>query len=557
MTAVGETGAARRRVAIIGCGSSGLITLKTALAELPGWEIVCFEKTGQITGCWGNPYPGFVSTSTKYTTQFACFPERDAAVEPDAGQSRAEFYRDAEYGEYLRRFADAFRLHAHIKLHHEVAQLAPAPHGEGWSVAYRKAETLEPSDTITEHFDAVVICTGLAAQLRKIESPISTLPLAELNSQDGIGKIRQERIVVFGGGESAVDFAARLSQPELGNQVYLSLRTGVRVSPRYHPIRGVPSDFLRNRLMLSIHPDLRNWIGQRFVEARILHQEQFEKWFPSRRVKDVATPDTRDAQEQFREIRKQWAYRLTKAAKDELFNMFHNKSDDFLDCVACGRIQIVGPPVDQRLEGFYRFESQERIDIQPTKILPAIGYRSTLTAIAGNLLCLSDFFLGCCHVRHPDLFLVGFARPIIGNIPTISEMQATYVCGLISGRFSRPENLDELNSLDQQRNAARFAKLDLEAVYPVEMFDYCDRLARAMNAYPSPRSAGSLRAWWRMQLGPATTAHYYYHDPQIRSYFERAPVYMPRLLILLLLLLKPLDWAYRAMHGLRRSQATR
>jgi dimethylaniline monooxygenase (N-oxide forming) len=564
VTADGETGAARRRLAIIGCGSSGLITLKSALAELPGWEIVCFERTGQITGCWGNPYPGFVSTSTKYTTQFACFPERDAAVEPDAGQSRAEFYRDAEYGEYLRRFADAFRLHGHIKLHHEVAQLVRASHGGGWSLTYRNAETLEPSNTITEHFDAVVICTGLAAQLREIESPISTLPLAELNSLDGIGKIRQERIVVFGGGESAVDYAARLSQPELGNQVYLSLRTGVRVSPRYHPIRGVPSDFLRNRLMLSIHPALRNWIGQRFVEARILHQEQFEKWFPSRRLKDVATspnmpdsPDTPEAQEQVREIRKQWAYKLTKAAKDELFNMFHNKSDDFLDCVARGRVQIVGSPVDDRLERFYHFESQERIDIQPTKILPAIGYRSTLAAIAGNVLRLSDFFLGCCHVRHPDLFLVGFARPIIGNIPTISEMQATYVCGLISGRFSRPENLGELNSLDQRRNAARFAKLDLEAVYPVEMFDYCDRLARAMNAYPSLGGAGSLRSWWQMQLSPATTAHYYYHDPRIRSFFERAPVYMPRLLILLLLLLKPIDWSFRAMHWLRRSPTTR
>jgi dimethylaniline monooxygenase (N-oxide forming) len=136
-------------------------------------------------------------------------------------------------------------------------------------------------------------------------------------------------------------------------------------------------------------------------------------------------------------------------------------------------------------------------------------------------------------------------------------MQATYVCGLISGRFLRPENMRELNALDQQHGAVRFAKLDLEAVYPVEMFDYCDRLARAMNAYPSLGGAGSLRSWWQMQLSPATTAHYYYHDPRIRSFFERAPVYMPRLLILLLLLLKPIDWSFRAMHWLRRSPTTR
>jgi hypothetical protein len=150
------------------------------------------------------------------------------------------------------------------------------------------------------------------------------------------------------------------------------------------------------------------------------------------------------------------------------------------------------------------------------------------------------------------LFLVGFARPIIGNIPTISEMQANYVCGLISGRFPRPKPIAELNARDQRENAARFAKLDLHAVYPVEMFTYCDRLARNMNVYPSVRNVGSLRRWWHMQISPATTAHYLYHHPPIREFFERAPAYMPPVLILLLLLLKPVDWTYRAVKQFTR-----
>lgn len=541
------------RLAIIGCGSSGLICLKTALAELPGWEIVCLERSGQITGCWGNPYPGFVSTSTKYTTQFACFPERDAAVEKDARQSRAEFYRGGEYGDYLNRFADAFHLHPHIRLGHEVERLTRAAEGAGWSLSYRSgirkdsdATPSRVSEPVTERFDAVIICTGLAAQIKEIESAIPTISLGELNAPHGIDAIRHERIVVFGGGESAVDYAARLSRPELGNQVFLSLRTGVRVSPRYHPIRGVPSDFLRNRLMLSIHPDLRNWIGQRFVEARILHQERFEKWFPSTNGKQNSEPE-----HQVQALRKEWAYRLTKTAKDELFNMFHNKSDDFLDGVAQGRITIIGPPVDAQMERFRQFDAPDEIEVRPTRILPAIGYKSTLSAIASDSLRLTDFHLGCCHIEHPDVFLVGFARPIIGNIPTISEMQAAYVCRLISGRVPRPERIAELNAREQQQNAARFAKLDLEAVFPVEMFAYCDELARRMNTYPSLSKVGSLRDWWRMQLAPATTAHYLYQDEPIRSFFKRAPVYMPPLLIVLLLMLKPLDWSYRVVQWLR------
>lgn len=557
----GPTDALRPRLAIVGGGSSGLICLKTALAELPGWDVVCFEKSGQIIGCWGHPYQGFVSTSTKYTTQFACFAERDAEVDPDGGQSRAEFYRDAEYGEYLIRFANAFDLHPHIKLHREVQRITRGAQTGGWTVTYRITTAAEPHAAVNEHFDAVVICTGLAAQIKEIESAVPTIPLSELNSFQGIANIRDERIVVFGGGESAVDFATRLSQPELGNRVYLSLRTGVRVSPRYHPIHGVPSDFLRNRLMLSIHSALRNWIGQRFVEARILHQERFEAWFPSNLRRGTIGRSTFTAElevdQEYQSRRKVWAYKLTKAAKDDLFNMFHNKSDDFLDSVAKGRITIVGPPIDSRMESFRQFDSPEMIEIRPTKILPAVGYRSTLGLIAGDSLRLTDFYLGCCHAAHRDLFLVGFARPIIGNIPTISEMQAAYVCGLIAGRFRRPERIVELVALDQRDCAARFSKLDLQAVYPVEMFSYCDQLARHMHTYPSWRRLRSLRTWWRMQLAPATTMHYQLDDPQIRQFFERAPVYMPKLLVLLLLMLKPLDWVYRAVLWLRRKSAVR
>ena len=550
-----------RRLAIIGGGSSGLICLKTALEKLPGWNVCCFEKTEQITGCWGNPSPGFVSTSTIYTTQFTCFPERDASVEPDAGQSRAEFFQGPGYGEYLNRFADAFQLHPHIKRRHLVERLTRAGEGAGWQLTYRSMAASNPSAAITEQFDAVVICTGLAAQVKDVESEIPSLSLAELNSPEGMVHIRNERIVVFGGGESAVDYAARLSHPDLGNEVFLSLRSGVRVSPRYHPIRGVPSDFLRNRLMLSIHPTLRNWIGQRFVEARILYQEQFEKWFPPQLSKgnsqDQETVEDRAIDQTRQALRKEWAYKLTKSAKDELFNMFHNKSDDFLDLVAQGRITIVGTPVDASMEDFHHFDSTERIRVQPTKIVPAIGYKSTLGALAGDLLRLSDFYLGCCHVSFPDLFLVGFARPVIGNIPTISEMQAEFVCGLIGGEFQRPPRIAELNARDRSDTLARFTKIDLEMVYPVEMFTYCDQLSRVMNSYPSLRNLGSIRSWGRMQLAPATTMHYQSHNRWVRQFFERSPVYMPGLLIFLLLLLKPVDWTFRSARWLWRGFYTR
>lgn len=538
-----KTASRPKRLAIIGGGSSGLICLKYALDFLDGWEITCFEQSDRITGAWGNPYPGFVSTSTKYTTQFACYTPYDASVRPDGGASRSEFFRDGEYGQYLEDFAAAFSLSQHIQLRCRVESTRRAAGGVGWELTFRRTDE-ERSEAVQDRFDAVVICTGLASEPKQVDSEVKTLSIAELTRSGGLEHVVNQRIVVMGGGESAVDYANRLARPELGNQVFLSLQSGIRVSPRYHPIRGVPSDFLRNRLMLSIHEDIRNWIGQRFVELRIRYQERFEWLFPraSARHQPVSDLDTDSVAR-----RKDWAFRLTKAAKDDLFNMFHNKSDDFLDAVAEERITIVGKPIDRELTRFHRFDTDGEEAVNADLVVPAIGYRANLPELSSGEVRLADFYLGCCHITFPDLYLVGFARPIIGNIPSMSEMQARYVCGLIAGRFPRPANLAELHREDLAKRKVRYAKLDLDALFPVEMFPYCDRLASLMNSFPSLRAVGSVRAWWRMQLSPATTIHYRLGESAASDSLESSPIYMPPLLVAFLLALKPLDWVYRLM----------
>ena len=237
--------------------------------------------------------------------------------------------------------------------------------------------------------------------------------------------------------------------------------------------------------------------------------------------------------------------RLTKAAKDELFNMFHNKSDDFLDAVAEGRIRIVGPAHDSshtRFQPFDETAEAESLHQSPDFVVPSIGYQSTLGQLFEEPLLVSDFFLGCCHEEFDDLFLVGFARPVIGNIPTISEMQAHYVFQLISGEAERPPGLG--NQLEEELEVIRerFGNTSVDAVYPVEMFPYCDRLAKLSGLSIGQAFWKSPANWSRMMLSPATTMHYFPMDGASSS-----PIYMPTLLILILLFLKPIDWIYRLL----------
>ncbi len=530
-----------KRLAIVGCGSSGLVTLKMALEMLPDWDVVAFEKSDSIRGCWGDPHGGFVSTSTRYTTQFACFPKWHAHVKNDGGKSREEFFRDGEYGDYLDGFADAFGLRKLIRLGTTVENIQPDREG-GWMLQVGGQ---------AQKFEVVVVCMGLAARATPVETSVALLAPDDLTA-DKITTIENRTIVVVGGGESAVGYADRLARKSLGNRVYLSLRSGIRVSPRYHPVRGVPSDFLRNRMMLSADPAIRNWLGERFVRARMRYQHWFEKVFPSGQQLGADQGD-----QAVQRIKGEWAERLTLAAKDDLFNMFHNKSDDFLDAVAEGRIVIAGPPTGRDFSELLPFgadqSSEPKIKLNPDFVVPAVGYESTLDEISGGILKLSDFYLGCCHSKLEGIFAVGYARPIIGNIPSISEMQARYVCSLIGGQHPRPRDLQRIHEQDRAALCRRYRNIDVDKVLPVEMFPYCDQLAKEMGLAIGPSVVHSFSGWWKCLVSPATTMHYFWRERATKSFVVKERRYMPWLLVLLILLVKPFDWIFKFCNSLKKT----
>ena len=515
----------KKSLAIIGAGSSGLITLKLALDRLPNWEIQCFERSSSIRGCWGNPYKGFISTSTKFTTQFTCHRkyDTDAAGKKDY----SDFFKDHEYGDYLENFAQTYHLLDFIQLNTNISNVELS--GDTWKIEFSEPE--RPPLKVTH----VIICTGLTERPKEVKS---TIP--QLYTLQDFSSVQGKTIVVIGGGESAADTATRLAKPALNNKVYLSLKNGIRVSPRYHPIRGVPSDFLRNRLMLSIRAQFRNAIGQKFVESRIRYQNMFERLFPHKIKREDTTP------KYTKKNRSYWDMLLTKAAKDQLFNMFHNKSDGFLDAVGEERIQIIGAPIDQSYFVFNTFQEDRKITLKPDILVPQLGFQSRLTSLFKPPVTVSDFYLGCIHKDYENLFLVGFARPIIGNIPTISEQQAKYIMKILDGSLIRPADIINKHQFERERLGQQFPQLNLEALYPVEMFPYCDTLAKEMGNYPSLKKVGSLSHWLKIMLSPASTMHYVDENYDSNS-IDNLSVHTPFLINFLLCLVKLMDLACKPL----------
>jgi dimethylaniline monooxygenase (N-oxide forming) len=521
------------KIAVIGSGSSGLVTLKYLLDTYPATDVICFEKGHSVRGCWGNQRPDFVSTSTKYTTQFSCFRKWS----PDVSFERnfEEFYRGAEFGDYLEAFATYFNLKECVRFGVELRHLE-------WINGCWSLLLTENGKEERMTFDAIFLCTGLVNQKAQFVS--TAIP----NTENPEG-ICNATVVVVGGGESAVDVANYLAKLKHNNTVFLSLRSGIRVSPRYHPIRGVPSDFLRNRLLLSFDKGIRNWIGERFVTFRIRFDRLLAKWFPHQRA--TSNPD-----HQAQALRREWDLKLKARAKGGLFNVFHNKSDDFLDAVAEKRLQIIGPSIDERWTDYFDFDQSTTLHLSPDILVRSTGYRSHLTDFSDGVIHLKDFYHGCVHTDMHNLFLIGFARPIIGNIPSISEMQAQYTVGVLSGKYTLPTALKEKQLEAWNLLRAEYRTIDTENVYPVEQYAYCDILAQAMDMMPTLANVKSLRTWLKIMLAPASTTHYMDKYFDQRS-IDRHAVYTPVILLLLLALMRLLGYPLRLIKRVRNNKKVR
>jgi len=520
------------KIAVIGSGSSGLVTLKYLLDSFPANDVICFEKGYSVRGCWGDQRRGFISTSTKYTTQFSCFRKWSSDVSPK--QNFEEFYRGGEFGDYLEAFAAHFNLKERIRFGVKVQHLE-------WQVDHWSLQFIENGNEERMAFDAVFLCTGLVNQ--KVPFSSAAIPMTE--NPEGI---RNKTVVVVGGGESAADVANYLAKPEHNNTVFLSLRSGIRVSPRYHPIRGVPSDFLRNRLLLSFDKRIRNWVGEHFVTFRIRFNRLLEKWFPHQHTNT-------DKDQQAQALRRKWDLALKARSKGGLFNVFHNKSDDFLDAVAEQRLQIIGLPVDDQWADYFDFDGSQTLRLSPDILVWSTGYRSSLTDLSGGLIQLKDFHHGCIHTDKHNLFLIGFARPIIGNIPSISEVQARYTVGVLAGKYPLPDNLHEIQQERWKIVRSEYGTINTENVYPVEQFPYCDILAKEMGVMPSLITVKSLHTWLKIMLAPASTTHYMddYFDPQAINH-ER--VYTPHILLVIMAAARLVGFPFRLIKSIRNSKTT-
>jgi cation diffusion facilitator CzcD-associated flavoprotein CzcO len=231
---------------------------------------------------------------------------------------------------------------------------------------------------------------------------------------------RDKRVLVVGGGNSAMDLSSELSQRPIAERLFISLRRGIWVMPKY--MNGQPAD---KAAMPAWMPD---FLGRRLARAAIRKAVG--------RMEDYGLPKPDHAP----------------------LEAHPSVSGEFLTRVGCG--DIVPKPGIDRLDGdgvVFTDGTRERIDA----IVWATGYNVTFPFFTDPELTPKDnvfpLFKRMVRPGYENLFFLGLAQPL-PTLVNFAEQQSKLCVRALTGAYAFPSQ-DEMHAVieaDEKRYLGHF-----------------------------------------------------------------------------------------------------
>ncbi|KAI0377379.1 FAD/NAD(P)-binding domain-containing protein [Hypomontagnella monticulosa] len=515
------------RVAVIGAGPSGLVTLKylkTAHHFFPGKpvEAVLFESEPVVGGTFAQrTYEDAELVSSKFLTAFSDF---------RAHENDPDFLSADRYVQYLNDYCNHFNLWPEINLSTRVVAIRRRP-GGGHTVHYRKA-TVADAEIMTYECDAVAVCTGLHVlpnipNLPGIENVPVVKHSSEFKTREEFG--RGKTVVILGSGETGIDIA-HLAVTSPTERVVLTHRDGFLGAPKvipnpvWFPIFGRKANPNRKELPVDVswqaplfdsmylHPLIRDtlftwniydwgvktsnwlvsgttagidqWVGGISKERYHVSKLFFNKGAP-KALPYISAP-----------------YRPTNAGVIEHIRRAILQAP--VEEVPTDRtIELAPWPTHIDASGTIHFKNNGRPEYErmqslgPTKpdvLVFATGYRQEFPFFQNQA---QDRYPtpGTTDVRSvwsradPSVGFIGFVRPGYGAIPPLAELQAQlWLLNLMAPE--RTEGLKDEDDHHFRLRAAPSARIN----YGVDHETYAYQLALDMGAAPGFWDA--VRAGW-------------------------------------------------------------
>lgn len=381
------------KACIIGAGCAGFTTAKRLKdANIP---FDCFEMSDDIGGMWyaRNPngrsgaYESLHIDTSKWRLAFEDFP-----IPTDF----PDFPHHSQLHGYFRAYVEHFGLRPLITFNTEVVK-AERREGGGWRVALSTGETRD--------YDVLFVCNGHHWDPRWPDPYPGQFDGVQIHSNDYRSpfepvEMRGKSVLVVGAGNSAMDIASELAQKPIARRLFISMRRGVWVLPKY--LNGQPAD--KNPAPAWMPLPMQKAIGRSLIKKAIGRMEDY----------GLPKPD------------------------HEPLEAHASVSGEFLTRVGCG--DITPKPGIKVLEGgAVRFvdDSVEAIDV----IVWATGYRVSFPFFSDPSLQPKDnvfpLWKRMMKPSVPDLFFMGLAQPLptLVNFP---EQQSKLCAAYLTGRYALP-----------------------------------------------------------------------------------------------------------------------
>eukprot|EP00940_MAST-03C_sp_MAST-3C-sp2_P001542 g1542.t1 len=493
----------RLKVCVIGGGLSGIVTVKELASS--GHDVHCFEGSNRLGGAFNDAYKSCHLSVSNHWMAFSDFP---------AEEKDRVFWSAEQYIAYLYRYARHFGILDRFTFHTKVADVRrrkdPAgPLGVTYYVTLQRAD----SPPIVEHFDAVVVATGVNR-----DPKVPNFPGRAQFERSG-GRVvhsleytrpkpfSHKRVVCVGAGESAADIVKEVS--EVASKTYLSLRRGVSVATKYPMRSNHTNDAFHARVHYFSHPWLITWL---FSDInRMISTEAFKKIDPV-----------------FYMIGK---LNLEAGAG---MNQWITKNENFVEALVNGSVSKVG--AIRRLGAKRAVHFEDGTSVEADVVLCSTGFNRSYGFLRDlpSGVDLSSSRNLYKHMIHPDmgesLAFVGWVRPAEGGVPPLAEMQARYLALLLSGERKLPKNVRSHTLADARRERERFfitPDLDTLVHYPILMEELAEMIGCKANLFRILLT--DPRFWWRLWFGSHQCAVYRLTGqgamPGVaRSSIERLPI---------------------------------
>lgn len=414
-------------VCIIGAGSSGIAACKAFKEK--GIPYQCYEASDQIGGNWVFKNPNGMSSAYR-SLHINTSREKMAFSDFPMPSHFPDFPSHELIADYFNDYVNHFNIRNSITFNTKVMHCARTETG-CWRVELENGEAQE--------FDVLIVANGHHWDPRW---PEPAFP-GEFNGQqihshhyiDATDPLdfRDKNVVIVGMGNSAMDIACELGRKGVAKNVFLSVRRGTHIVPKY--FGSDPLDF-RFR-----HPAEKPGLLE-YITDKVPYQWLEKTLLPllEREVKHrVGSPED---------------YGLPKP--QHRFGRTHPTISDEIH-IRLGSGDVLPKPNIKRLCGDeveFADGSREAVDI----IIYSTGYKITFPFFDETLIAAKDndiaLYQRMVDPKYPNLLFLALVQPLCAMMP-IAEMQSQWMADYLTGRYHLPDTATMVEAMFDEHQAMK------------------------------------------------------------------------------------------------------